>query len=158
MTIDTSPPTHDGGGEDRPRVLLVDDERVIREALRDLLEEMGFHVVGVASDGAEAVELASSLRPAVVLMDLRMPRMDGIEAARRIKADGPHTQVVILSAYEDESLQDGAIDAGVASYLVKGCRPTVIRDVLLWATKLHRRLEEAIDATESGRVVEQADR
>jgi DNA-binding NarL/FixJ family response regulator len=128
-----------------PRVLLVDDERAIREALGDLLNEAGFDVVGMASDGAEAVELAAKLRPAVVLMDLRMPRMDGIEAARHIKVADPATQIVILSAYEDDSLQDGAQDVGVARYLVKGCRPTMIGEVLHWAANVHRQLQRSLD-------------
>jgi YesN/AraC family two-component response regulator len=146
MTVPTTEPA--SGYHERPRVLLVDDERAIREALGDLLEEVGFDVVGMASDGAEAVELAAELRPAVVLMDLRMPRMDGIEAAQHIKAADPATQVVILSAYEDDSLQDGAHDVGVARYLVKGCRPTAISDVLHWAANVHRQLERALDRAE----------
>ncbi len=124
------------------RVLAVDDDRGFREEIRELLEEEGFDVVGEAGDGAEAVDLAARLHPDVILMDLRMPNIDGIEATRLIKSEQPMTQVVMLSAYDDPGLQDGAGEVGVYCYLVKGCRASLIKDVLLRAWSFKTGLEE----------------
>ena len=100
----------------RLRVLVVDDDPVIRRALRLILRsEPGVTVVGEAADGEDAVIQADQLRPDVVLMDLRMPRMDGLEATRRLKARNPDVMVVILSVYADGF--DAARAAG-ASYLL----------------------------------------
>lgn len=112
------------------RVLVVDDEADMREALTDLLDRSGFQIVGTASNGREAVTLSTELHPELVLMDLRMPEMDGIEATRRIKETTPQTQVLILSAYEDYDLQSDATDAGIYCYLVKGTDPAMIVDML----------------------------
>lgn len=112
------------------RVLVVDDEADMREALTDLLQRSGFEIVGTASNGREAVSLTAELHPALVLMDMRMPEMDGIEATRQIKAATPNTQVLILSAYEDFDLQAAASDAGIYCYLVKGTDPAMIVDML----------------------------
>jgi CheY-like chemotaxis protein len=85
------------------RVIVVDDQTVVREGLVTLLETMsGIEVVGSASDGEEAVDLVADAFPEVVLMDLRMPRMDGVEATRRIRSDHPGTQVVVLTTYADD--------------------------------------------------------
>jgi YesN/AraC family two-component response regulator len=121
-----------------PRVLVVDDERTILQALCSLLEEIGFDVVGSASNGAQAVELATELHPDVVLMDMRMPVLDGIEATRLIKRHDPSVQVVMLSAYEDVGIRQGAESAGAYCFLVKGCSPALIGDVLRAAAQ-HRR-------------------
>jgi DNA-binding NarL/FixJ family response regulator len=87
------------------------------------------------------VTLADELCPDVVLMDLRMPTLDGLAATRLIKQHLPMTQVVILSAYEDPGLQEGAEEAGVYCYLIKGCRSQLIRDVLLQAWSYKTSLE-----------------
>ena len=113
-----------------PRVLVVDDELNVLMALCELLGDQGFDVVGRASDGRQAVELAAEARPDVVLMDMRMPILDGIEATRLIREWDPHVQVVMLSAYEDAGLRQGAQDVGVYCYLVKGCSPTLIGDMV----------------------------
>ena len=118
---------------DRPRVLLVDDERDLREAMRDLLEDLGVAVAGEAGDGAETVEIAPSVNADVILMDLRMPRLDGIEATRRIKEKDDRVQVIVLSAYDDAGLREGAEEAGVYCYLVKGRPPLMIHDMIVKA-------------------------
>lgn len=101
------------------RVLLCDDQRLFREGLRALLEsEDDFEVVGEAADGAEAVDLSMRLRPDLVLLDIRMPRVDGVEATRRIRAAGG-PQVVILSTYDDDEFIFEALKAGAAGYLLK---------------------------------------
>jgi DNA-binding NarL/FixJ family response regulator len=131
----------DVGARVRLRVLAVDDDRGFLEEIRGLLEDEGFDVAGTASDGSEAVTLADELSPDVVLMDLRMPTLDGLEATRLIKQHLPMTQVVILSAYDDPGLQEGAEEAGVYCYLIKGCRSQLIRDVLLQAWSYKASLE-----------------
>ena len=101
------------------RVLVVDDTEHLRQFLADMLALDGFDVVGVAADGTEAVELALQLDPHVVVMDLRMPNMDGLEATRRIRAQRPGQQVVLYTAYLDEAVEQAAREAGVALCLGK---------------------------------------
>ena len=127
----------------RPSVLLVDDSGKDRAILRRLLEEDGVQVAGEAGDGLEAVELAWTLDPDVVLMDLRMPDMDGFEATRRIVQAHPRTQVLILTAYDDERLDRSALEAGAYAYLVKGCSISFIHDMIAQASKFKAGLEEA---------------
>ena len=127
-----------------PRVLVVDDDEGIRQALCDLLREEGVEVVGVGSDGTEAVQLALDLRPDVVLMDLRMPGLSGSEATAKIRAEQPNLQVIILSAYDDPALNKSAEEAGAYAYLVKGCSASLVRDVLFEAFKLKRGLDTAV--------------
>lgn len=118
------------------RVLIVDDEEEMRDALTLLLSSAGFDVVGTADNGREGVDLAAFLRPDLVVMDLRMPMMDGIEATRLIKEQNPWIQVLILSAYEDVELRSAASDAGIYCYLIKGMSPWLIIDMLIKA-KVH---------------------
>ena len=113
---------------DRPRVLLVEDDRGLREALRDLLQDFDVDVVGEAVDGREGVRMALDLDPDVVLMDLRMPELGGIEAAGQIHERRPDVPVIILTAYDDPALKDGAERSGAYAYLVKGCPPREITD------------------------------
>ena len=104
------------------RVLLVDDQRLMREGLRTLLElHPDIHVVGEASDGMEAEEFiaAAVVQPRVVLMDLRMPRMDGVTATRRIKRRYPAIQLLVLTTFDDDELVFRSIEAGAAGYLLK---------------------------------------
>ena len=103
------------------RMLVVDDDDAVRAVLAEILQEEGFQVVGQAIDGIEGVSLALSLTPDGVLIDVRMPRMGGIEAARAILAQLPNVRIVMLSAYDDASLQAEAKEAGVSAFLVKGC-------------------------------------
>lgn len=102
-------------------VLVCEDEGLTVLRLRKLLTELGYQVLGDARDGEEAVRLAEQLQPDVILMDVNMPRMDGIEATRRIMALTP-TAVVMLTAYSDRGLIEQAIAAGACGYLVKPVR------------------------------------
>ncbi|MEV4091606.1 response regulator transcription factor [Streptosporangium saharense] len=102
------------------RVLVVDDQAVVREGLVLLLGLLpDIEVVGSAPDGREALRLVAELRPDVVLMDLRMPRMDGVEATREIRAAFPATQVVVLTTYSDEESVFAALRAGARGFLTK---------------------------------------
>jgi response regulator NasT len=125
-----------------PSVMVVDDERSFRFQLKELLEDEGFDVVGEAGDGLEAVQMAQRLRPGVILMDIRMPNLGGIEATLRIKELMPDVQVIIFSAYDDPALTRGAQEVGAYCYLVKGCRPQLITDMLIQAWIYRRGLLE----------------
>lgn len=106
------------------RVLIADDHQLVRQGLASLLStKPGFEVVGQAADGVEAVELATSLRPDIILMDLLMPRKDGIEATREIKVDNPGSRILIITSFtEDENVYQ-AIKAGALGYLLKDSSP-----------------------------------
>lgn len=101
------------------RILLVDDHRLVREGLRRTLEDAGFEVVGEAEDGAQGLKMAADLRPHVVLMDVSMPVVDGITAARRMRTRAPDAKVVVLTMHADTDLVDRARSAGAAGYLLK---------------------------------------
>jgi DNA-binding NarL/FixJ family response regulator len=102
------------------RVVLADDHGVIRDGLGRLIAALDdIELVGVAADGVEAVERAAELAPDVVLMDLDMPRLDGIEATRRVLADHPQTAVLVLTSFSDRPRILGAIEAGACGYLLK---------------------------------------
>jgi DNA-binding NarL/FixJ family response regulator len=102
------------------RLLIVDDHPVVRTGLRGMFEsEPGFVVAGEAADGAEAVTLVMTLRPDVVLMDLQMPRVDGVEAIRRIRALAAAPPVLVLTTYDSDAQILRAIEAGAAGYLLK---------------------------------------
>jgi two-component system, NarL family, response regulator DegU len=103
------------------RLMLADDHRMLREGLSRSMREQGFDVVGEAGDGAEAVVMAQRLRPDVILMDVTMPEMDGVEACRAVRADLPGTQVVMLTMHADQEVLASAIRAGASGYLVKDC-------------------------------------
>jgi DNA-binding NarL/FixJ family response regulator len=113
------------------RVLLADDQRVVREGLVLLLGLLPqVEVVGTAADGEEAVERATALRPDVVLMDLRMPRCDGVEATRRLRAQLPQTRVIVLTTYADDRSVIDALRAGARGYLTKDAGATEISQAL----------------------------
>ena len=101
-----------------PRVMIADDHGMIREGLRMILEQSGIEVVGEAADGATAVRNAAALRPDVVLMDLRMPILDGVSATRRIVAERT-AEVLVLTSFDEDELVLGAIRAGAAGFLLK---------------------------------------
>ena len=106
------------------RVLLAEDHSLVRAGLADLLENVAdFEVVGAAADGAEAVALAAERRPQVVLMDLLMPEVDGIEATRRILKADPGVQVVVLTSFSDRTRIIEALDAGAVGFLLKDAEP-----------------------------------
>jgi DNA-binding NarL/FixJ family response regulator len=121
------------GSGDGPRVLLVDDAAAIRNAIRGLLEDGGIEVVGEAADGAEGVAMAGSLRPDVVLMDLRMPSRDGFQATEQITRELPGVRVVVLSAYESVESAEAVMAAGAFAFLPKHCAADRIRDTVLAA-------------------------
>ncbi|HEX5716695.1 MAG TPA: response regulator transcription factor [Thermoanaerobaculia bacterium] len=103
------------------RILLADDHPVVRDGLAAMLStQPDFEVVGEAGNGAEALIEAARLRPDVVLMDLEMPELDGIEAIRRLRATDPAAQVVVLTAFDTDERIVGAIQAGAQGYLLKG--------------------------------------
>ncbi|MEU0029449.1 response regulator transcription factor [Streptomyces sp. NPDC006335] len=109
------------GAETKPaRVVVADDQTVVREGIVMLLGLLpGIEVVGAAGDGEQAVQLVAELAPDVVLMDLRMPRCDGVEATRRIRAEYPGTQVVVLTTFGDDESLFPALKAGARGYLTK---------------------------------------
>jgi DNA-binding NarL/FixJ family response regulator len=117
---------------DRPiTVVLADDQRVVRDGLSMVLGLMpDVEVLGCAADGEEAIELVGRLRPQVVLMDLRMPRLDGVEATRAIAAGHPDTRVLVLTTYADDQTVVQALRAGACGYLTKDATSEQIREGL----------------------------
>ena len=130
------------------RVLVAEDETIIRLDLRGLLEDAGFEVCAEARDGEEAVALARETQPDVALLDVKMPRLDGIEAARRILADRP-IPIVVLTAYGQDELVARAVDAGVFGYLVKPFREEDLLPAIAAARARHAELEALRDEAES---------
>lgn len=113
------------------KILIADDHAVVREGTRRILEqERDMEVVGEAGDGEEAVNLATSLKPDVAIMDISMPKMDGIEATRRIKVVCPSINVLILSAYDDDQFIFSLLEAGAAGYLLKSVRSRELLDAI----------------------------
>jgi DNA-binding NarL/FixJ family response regulator len=116
---------------DPVRVLIVDDQRVVREGLQMLLGMLeGVAVVGAACDGREALDHVAADAPDVVLMDLNMPRMDGIEATRMLAAEHPHVPVVVLTTYTDDERVFAALQAGACGFLTKDAGATEIEAAL----------------------------
>ena len=109
------------------RVLIVDDHAIVREGQRALIDtEPGMAVVGEANDGFEAVQLADSLQPDVILLDLHMPRKDGIEAIEEIKAENPEARILVLTSFTEDEKVYAAIKAGAMGYLLKDSSPQEI--------------------------------
>lgn len=101
-------------------VVIADDHTLVREGTKQMLEgQPGIEIVGEASDGEQAVRLAETLKPDVILMDIAMPVLNGIEATRRIKQEWPRISVLVLTAYDDDQYIDALLDAGAAGYLMK---------------------------------------
>ena len=120
----------------RITVLLIDDHKVVREGLRALLKADGdIEVVGEAATGRKAVEMASTLCPEVVLMDIAIPRLNGLEATRQIRKACPETRVLILSAHNDAEYVDQAIKLGAAGYLLKQSSIQIISKAIREASK-----------------------
>lgn len=101
------------------RLVLADDHPVVREGFKALLERQGFQVVGEASNGQEAVELARKLRPEVAVLDLAMPILNGVEAARELLRVSPKTKTILLTMHREDQYVLTALDAGVAGYILK---------------------------------------
>jgi DNA-binding NarL/FixJ family response regulator len=101
--------------------MLADDHRMLREGLRRSMSDQGFDVVGEARDGDEAIRLAEELQPEVILMDVTMPEVDGVEATRQIRQQFPDIRIVMLTMHADQEVLAAAIRAGASGYLVKDC-------------------------------------
>ena len=134
------------------RIMLVDDHAVVRRGLRAFLgAQPGIEVVGEASNGAEGVEMTAQLLPDVVLMDLQMPEMDGIEATRRVRSVSPSTQVIVLTSYSEDERIFPAVKAGALSYLLKDVGP----DELVRAIRAAKRGEATLHPTVAARLVQE---
>jgi len=132
-------------------VLLVDDHAVVREGLRTFLElQDGIEVVGEAADGEEGVREAERLRPDVILMDLVMPKLDGVEAMRELRRELPETRVIVLTSFAEDERLLPAIQAGAAGYLLKDVRPTE----LARAVRAAHAGEALLDPAVAARLVE----
>jgi AmiR/NasT family two-component response regulator len=130
------------------RVLIAEDETIIRLDLKELLQRAGFEVCAEARDGAEAVELARSEEPDVAVLDVKMPRLDGIEAARKILDERP-IPIVMLTAYGQDELVSRAIEAGVFGYLVKPFREQDLVPAIRTARARHEELAAVREEAES---------
>jgi AmiR/NasT family two-component response regulator len=130
------------------RILVAEDETIIRLDLKETLERAGFEVCGEARDGEEAVELAREEKPDLAVLDVKMPRVDGIEAARRILAERP-IPIVMLTAYGHDELVTRAVDAGVFAYLVKPFRESDLLPAIQTAKARYAELEALREEAES---------
>jgi two-component system response regulator DevR len=131
-------------------ILLVDDHEIVRLGLKEILSDFPqFKVVGEAGDGATAIEKALKVKPDVILMDIRMPKMDGVESTRRIMDKLPDTKVIILTSYADDDMLFGAINAGAYGYVLK----QIGSESLVDALKAVSRGEEILDPSITQRVL-----
>jgi two-component system, response regulator PdtaR len=144
------------------RVLICEDEGLTVLRLSKALGGFGYTVAGTAGDGVEAVQKARDLKPDVILMDVRMPRMDGIEATRRIMADRP-SAILMITAFSDQELVRQALDAGASGYLVKPVSDeqlvpaiTVARERFAQFTQLHEDVSDLREALEARKLVDRA--
>ena len=144
------------------RILVAEDETIIRLDLRALLEHAGFEVCAEAKDGEEAIELARAEEPDLAVLDVKMPKLDGIEAAKRILDERP-IPIVMLTAYGQEELVSRAVEAGVFGYLVKPFREQDLVPAIATARARHEELaavreqaESLADALASRKAIERA--
>jgi DNA-binding NarL/FixJ family response regulator len=110
----------------RMRVLLADDHELVRLALRAVLEEAGIEVVGEAPGGLRAIEMTEHLAPDVLVLDMRMPDMSGVEVCRQLSVTSPDVRIVVLSSFADDGDIFGALDAGAVSYIMKDVAPDAL--------------------------------
>lgn len=129
------------------RLLLADDHRMLREGLSRSMTDEGFDVVGQADNGEEAVRMVAELRPDVVLMDVSMPEMDGIDATRAIASSGAQTKVIMLTMHADKDMLGDAIRAGACGYLVKDCSTEEVAEAVRMAAKGDTALSPQLAAT-----------
>jgi AmiR/NasT family two-component response regulator len=147
---------------DRTRIIIADDESIVRADLKEMLTTLGYLIVGDVGDGQSAVNLARELKPDVVLMDIKMPNMDGIEAAR-ILTEEQIAPVVLLTAYGQKDLIERAKEAGVVGYLVKPFRETDLMPAIEVAlsrfsefTAVRQEVMDLQNALETRKLVERA--
>ncbi len=146
----------------QPRVLIADDESLHVMRLRAALEELGYQVVAEASTGTEAVSLAMRVRPELAILDIKMPELDGIEAARQIMTEYP-IPVLLLTAFSDDDLVERATEAGIFAYLVKPVSTQELRPAIRLAQTrfnelmlLHKEVDDLRQALEDRKLVERA--
>jgi two-component system, response regulator PdtaR len=144
------------------RILIADDESIIRMNLREMLTQHGYEVIAEASNGATAIDLARKLQPDLVIMDIKMPGIDGVQAAAELISDRV-APVVLLTAYSERSLIGQAKEAGVSGYLVKPVRDTELTPVIELALAryaqfqdLEQKVADLQDALETRKLVEKA--
>lgn len=119
-------------GPEKVRVAIADDNEGVRTLLEVLIDLDGrLHLIGTASDGREALELVAAARPEVILLDLSMPVVDGLQVLRAIRQSQPEVRVIVYSGFAGADVRAAAFDAGAADYLVKGVEPDVIIERLL---------------------------
>jgi len=115
------------------RILIVDDQSLFRRALSTLLSvEPEFEIVGDASNGEEAIAMAAKLQPDVILMDLRMPMLDGVAATQRIRSSLPHCQVIVLTTFDDDKAVFEGLKAGAVGYLLKDASTDDLFRAIAW--------------------------
>lgn len=135
------------------RILLVDDQRLMREGLRTLLElHRDIRVVGEAGDGIEAEQRVSELQPNVVLMDLRMPRLDGVMATQRIRLRWPDVQILVLTTFDEDELVFRSIEAGASGYLLKDIGSDALADAVRAASRGDAPLQPSVARKILGRL------
>jgi response regulator NasT len=146
----------------RLQVLIADDEAIRLLSLKSQLRNLEMDTVGEASNGREAVELARQLQPDLVILDIKMPEMDGIEAAKAITAERP-VPIVLLTAYSERELAKRAIEAGIFAYLVKPISEADLLPAIVLATSrfaefqlLRREIDDLKEALETRKLIEQA--
>jgi response regulator NasT len=146
----------------RVRIVIADDESIIRMDLREMLMHLGYDVIGEAADGRTAIDLARKLQPDLVVMDIKMPDLDGIEAAARLTRERL-APVVLLTAYSEQNLIGRAKSAGVSGYLVKPFRESELMPVIELALarfrdlqRLEQEVEDLKDALETRKLIERA--
>lgn len=144
------------------RIVIAEDEPISRTDLREMLGNLGYLVVGEAGDGRSAVNLARELRPDLVIMDIKMPEMDGITASRTLTEE-KISPILLLTAYSDHALVEGATDAGVSGYIVKPVHEAALVPAIELALArfrefraLEKQLGDSREALETRRVVERA--
>jgi AmiR/NasT family two-component response regulator len=144
------------------RIVIAEDEPLTRRDLREMLSNLGYLIVGEAGDGRSAVNLARELRPDLVIMDIKMPEMDGITASRTLTEERI-SPILLLTAYSDRELVEGATDAGVSGYIVKPFRESEVVPAIELALArfrefraLEKQLGDSREALETRRVVERA--
>ncbi len=147
---------------EQPRVIVADDESIVRMDLREMLESLGYLVVGEAGDGESAVHLSRELKPNIVIMDIKMPGMDGIEAGR-ILTEERIAPVLLLTAYSQQDLVDRAKEAGVMAYIVKpfheaDLAPAIEVALRRWSEfrSLEKEVEDLKEALETRKLVDRA--